>query len=204
MNTHQQSCPLSGCEWCHCQLPHVALTAPNHTSCVAGTSHSTLQQHRFFYLSITVSGWYFPRGVVVHQDGGPVTVFTCGPSTSLWYHTNMTGSSLSISLFLFFFFPSPLQFSSVILTRNQLLALYWQCNNTIQTKTPSLSTFSFFQKVRSIHCAAEVAPTKARICKLLFYTLCLWKKLQIEDTSNREPERFDLTLNAMKLRCIKI
>lgn len=30
------------------------------------------------------------------------------------------------------------------------------------------------------------------------------RKLQIEDTSNREPEHFDLTLNAMKLRCIKI
>lgn len=131
MNTHQQSCPLSGCEWCHCQLPHVALTAPNHTSCVAGTSHSTLQQHRFFYLSITVSGWYFPRGVVVHQDGGPVTVFTCGPSTSFWYHTNMTGSSLSISLFLFFFF-SPLHFSSAPSYWPGIS--YWPCIDNATTR----------------------------------------------------------------------
>lgn len=68
-----------------------------------------------------------------------------------------------------------------------------------------LSGFSFLpRKVWSIHCAAKV-PTKARPCKLLFYTLYLWeKKLQIEETSNREPELFDPTLNAMKLRCIKI
>lgn len=30
------------------------------------------------------------------------------------------------------------------------------------------------------------------------------KKLQIENTSNREAEHFDLTLNAMKLHCMKI
>lgn len=72
LNECTSSCPLCGCEWCHCQPPHVALTAPNHTSCVVGTSHSAMQQHCFFYLPITVSGWHFPWGVVVCQDGvGP-------------------------------------------------------------------------------------------------------------------------------------
>lgn len=62
--------PLCGCEWCHCQPPHVALTAPNHTSCVVRTSRSTLQPHWFCYVSITVVWGVLCPGCVVHQDSG--------------------------------------------------------------------------------------------------------------------------------------
>lgn len=70
-------------------------------------------------------------------------------------------------------------------------------------------SFPFCQKLRSIHCAAELAPAKARKCKLLFYTLSFQvgkkkaRKLQIEDTSNRGADLFDLALNAMNLHGIK-
>lgn len=129
---------------------------------------------------------------------GLVTVFTCGLSTFFRLILHKPDWPFSV------YFPPHFSSAPSDSTRNRLLALYRQCNNMIQTKKTKSFYFLFFQKVGSIHCAAEVAPTKTRKCKLLFYTLCLWKKLQIEDTSNREPEHFDLTLNAMKLCCIKI
>lgn len=142
----------------------------------------------------------FP-GVWLSIRTGLDTVFTCGPSTSsrlIPYKPDWPFSLL--------FFPHVSSAPS-----GEPGIGCWPCIDNATTwfkqkkkKKPKSFYFLFFQKVGSIDCAAEVAPTKARICKLLFYTLCLWKKLQIEDTSNREPEHFDLTLNAMKLRSIKI
>lgn len=82
----------------------------------------------------------FP-GVWLSIRTGLVTVFTCGPSTFLRLIPYKPDWPFSLPLFS----PS-LQFSSIRAARNRLLALYWQCNNMIQTKTPSLSTFSFFSK----------------------------------------------------------
>lgn len=118
----------------------------------------------------------FP-GVWLSIRTGLVTVFTCGPSASFRLIPYKPYRPFSLS-----FFSSP-YFSSAPSDEPGIGC--WPCINNATTrfkqKTQSLSTFS--QKAGSIHCAAGVAPTKARICKLLFYTLCLWKKKK--KTSNR-------------------
>lgn len=98
----------------------------------------------------------FP-GVWLSIRAETVIVFTCGPSSIfrlMPYKPNKLSFTCSFSPFL--------QLSYIVPVRNGLLALYWQCNSMIQTKNPSLSTFSFFLKLRSIYCAAEVAPTKGK------------------------------------------
>lgn len=84
---------------------------------------------------------------------------------------------------------------------------YW---STDPTAVPTASTAVQFQQssffvllfqragintARTTHCSHK----GRNICKLLFYTQCLWKQLQIEHTSNtRALQVFDLILNVVK------
>lgn len=84
---------------------------------------------------------------------------------------------------------------------------YW---STDPTAVPAASTAVQFQQssffvllfqraginiARTTHCSHK----GRNICKLLFYTQCLWKQLQIEHTSNTRPlQVFDLILNVVK------
>ena len=67
--------------------------------------------------------------------------------------------------------------------------------------------FFFLRKWDQYIVQQELLPQRREYVNFCF-TLSVFgkrkRKLQMEDTSNREPEHFDLTLNAMKLRCIKI
>lgn len=128
--------PLCGCEWCHCQPPHVALTAPNHTSCVVRTSRSTLQPHWFCYVSITVVWGVLCPGCVVHQDSGGHRVHQPFFFRLIPYKPD-------------FFFSSPHFSSAPSDIKSRLLALYWQCN-MIQTKNPE--SFYFFSFGINIFC----------------------------------------------------
>lgn len=87
--------------------------------------------------------------------------------------------------------------------------------NMDPTAVPAASTAVQFQQSSFFHsplskstintaCATHFSHKGRNICKLLFYTQCLWNPLQIEHTSNtRPPQVFDLILNAVKLCCIK-
>lgn len=49
----------------------------------------------------------------------------------------------------------------------------WAAGLSLTLDQHKTFSFPFFKEVRSIHCAAELAPAEARKCKLLFYTLSL-------------------------------
>lgn len=172
MNTHEPSLPLFSCEWCHCQLPHVCLTAPNHTSCVLATSPSALQQPYCFYLSITCQWLILSQVCGCPSEQGPDSTFTCSHQLLLdWCHTNL--AVLSVCLLC------SSHFSSFTLPRNSLLDLYGQCNSMIQTKKQSLSTFSFFVWKCDQYIVQEtLLPQKQEYVNFCF-------TLSLEKTSNR-------------------
>lgn len=115
--------------------------------------------------SVCQSLYIFP-GVWLSFRTGLVTMFTCGPSIFFRLIPYKPEWPVFCSL----------QLCYIPLARDRLLALYWQCNSMIQTKPLVFLLSLFFLNLGSIYCAAEVASTKARICKLLFYTFCFLKK----------------------------
>lgn len=135
-----------------------------------GTSPSALQSTATSMCQSLSAGDSFPDvrlSVRIWLD----SVFTCGPSPVFRLIPYKPEWPFSL------IFPWLLQLSE---TSPRMGC--WPCIDNAATRfkqKPKSFYFSFFfLKVGSIYCAGEVAPTKARICKLLFYTICLWKNFK--------------------------
>lgn len=145
------------------------------------------QQHCYLWLSITDCGWYFPSDVVVHQSsvGHNIHIKQMLPDK---FHL-----PLRIALFLALVH---------ILHTNRIacLDLVLTMQQHDSNKTPVFLHFSLINTM----CSRSLLHTGQGYANFCFRPTVFGRNLQMEDTSNRNPEHFDLTLNAMKLRCIKI
>lgn len=166
-------------DWCHCQWPCVALTAPNHTSCDGLAIRHRNNGACCMWQSLSGSDTL----------AGPWLSVTALSSASDWWWSNPTHPSVS---------PPLLAFSIIIGAKPGLGC--W----TSTRPSPSLS----FRSCDRYIVQPNLLPPRQESVNFCF-TLCLFRlekkarKLQIEDTSNRGADLFDLALNAMNLHGIK-
>lgn len=121
---------------------------------ITPTGYSPSQQHHLLYVTITVRKWCSGRAAAVRHRG-----------------------LISIRLILY----KP---DSPVSLQHRNRPQDWAAGLVPTVDQHKPKDFPFFQRVWSIDCAAEVAPTEGRRCKLLFYTLSFQEKK--EKTSNGE------------------
>ena len=144
---------------------HVVVTASNHASSVTESSHSDALQDRFLILSISAKLRPPPLSGVYQ---GP----RCRAVNLSEYSTTQTmPSSLTHPTR-----PTP----STTEEKHKFSVLQHDSNESVHSYSP----FSNVGSIRTMHCEMPCFHKGENICKLLFYTQCLWNRLQIEDTSN--------------------